>query len=224
MSTRKLNQVNAKLTQGQRTDISDQRMFDATVSLVVQHGTAGTSLKEVGLLAGYSRGLASHRFGSKDSLFSFTLRKLGVLWLKQLKMATGSKVGIAAFEQALEQHYQFCVDAPDYVRTFYTLWFESVNGEGELCAAIKKIHQRRQVDVEQWITDDPNISANVKQRASTIASQFGASVIGIIYFWLSNQDDLGEIKKLHEGLQETMVELLQPHTSAIELGIKKSVN
>ena len=68
-----------RLTQAERTEISDQRMFDATVQLVVEHGPAGTSLKDVGVLAGYSRGLASHRFGSKDKLFSFTLRRLGVM-------------------------------------------------------------------------------------------------------------------------------------------------
>ena len=47
-----------RLTQAERTEISDSRMLDAAVSLIVEHGPAGTSLKEVGMLAGYSRGLA----------------------------------------------------------------------------------------------------------------------------------------------------------------------
>ena len=202
-----------KLTQAERTEISDQHMFDATVRLVVQHGPADTRLKEVGLLAGYSRGLASHRFGSKDSLFSFVLKRLGVVWLTQLKSATGSSVGLVAFQQALDQHYQFCVDAPDYVRTFYTLWFESVNGDGELCNAIRHIHQRRQEDAQDWILSDPNIGSDIKHRAPAIARQFGASVIGIIYFWLSNQEDLTEIKKLHDGLKQTMAQLLSASMS-----------
>ena len=214
MDTAESNNKEMKLTQAERTEISDQRMFDAAVQLVVQHGPVGTSLKEVGLLAGYSRGLASHRFGSKDSLFSFVLRRLGVMWLTQLKRATGSRVGLAAFEQALDQHYQFCVDAPDYVSTFYTLWFESVNGDGELSKAIKNIHQRRQDDAVQWITSAPDIDDEIKQHAPAIARQFGASVIGIIYFWLSDQEDLAEIKKLHDGLKQTMVQLLCATESA----------
>ena len=62
-----------RLTQAERTEISDSRMLDAAVSLIVEQGPAGTSLKEVGMLAGYSRGLAGQRFGSKDALFAFVL-------------------------------------------------------------------------------------------------------------------------------------------------------
>lgn len=197
-----------RLTQAERTEISDQRMFDATVHLVVEHGPAGTSLKDVGVLAGYSRGLASHRFGSKDKLFSFTLHRLGELWLQKLKSATGKRVGVAAVEQALEQHYQFCVEAPDYVRTFYSLWFESVNAESELAASIKNIHRRRHQDMVAWILEDPKISDTVKQHADAIAAQFCASVVGIVYFWLTNPENLAETKGLHDGLKQTMMHLL----------------
>ena len=42
---------NGKLTQAERTEISDNRMLDAAVKLIVDRGPAATSLKEVGLLA-----------------------------------------------------------------------------------------------------------------------------------------------------------------------------
>lgn len=202
-------QAQAKLTQAERTEISDQRMFDATVQLVMEHGPAATSLKDVGVLAGYSRGLASHRFGSKDKLFDFVLRRLGGMWLTQLKTATGDKVGLPAVEQAIEQHYQFCVDAPDYVRTFYTLWFESVNANSELSQTIKGIHKRRFEDVVNWIMDDPSISQSVKDKADTIAEQFSATVVGIVYYWLENPHKTNKIKSLHEGLKNTMTLLLR---------------
>ena len=193
-----------RLTQAERTEISDQKMFDATVQLVVQHGPAGTRLKDVGVLAGYSRGLASHRFGSKDNLFSFTLRRLGDMWLKQLTAATQKHVGITAVEKALDQHYQFCVDAPDYVRTFYKLWFESVNASSVLSDAIKAIHKRRHDDVVTWIECDASLPQEVKLRADDIAGQFAASVVGIVYYWLANPDELSQVRRLHEGLKQTM--------------------
>ena len=77
-----------RLTQAERTEISDQRMFDAAVTLINLHGPAGTSLSDVGVLAGYSRGLASHRFGSKESLFDFVVRRVGDIWLEQLKQCS----------------------------------------------------------------------------------------------------------------------------------------
>lgn len=205
--------IETKLTQAERTEISDQKMFDATIRLVVENGPAGTSLKDVGVLAGYSRGLASHRFGSKDKLFSFTLRRLGELWLEQLKSATGNSVGLQAVENALDQHYEFCASAPDYVRTFYSLWFESVNADSELAKSIKSIHQRRHQDMVDWINSDPTIKLEVKDNADTIAGQFSASVVGIIYFWLTNPNDLLETKKLHDGLKQTMTQLLTSTTT-----------
>ncbi|MFT5135554.1 MAG: AcrR family transcriptional regulator [Arenicella sp.] len=204
------NNSEGRLTQAERTEISDQRMFDATVQLVVENGPAGTSLKEVGVLAGYSRGLASHRFGCKDKLFSFALRRLGELWLYQLKSVTQGLVGLSAVEKALDQHYQYCVDAPDYVRTFYSLWFESVNTDSELSDTIKGIHQRRHQDTVAWINDDSSIDATVKAQADSIAAQFSASVVGIVYYWLNNPENLAETRRLHQGLKHTMTCLLTP--------------
>lgn len=205
-AAKKANDI--RLTQAERTEISDQRMFEATVQLIVQHGTAATNLKDVGVQAGYSRGLAGHRFGNKDRLFSFTVKRLGELWLQQLTKATDGFVGYAAVERALDRHYQFCVDAPDYVRTFYMLWFEVVDAESELAEAIKSIHARRHQDVIEWIDNDPVIADSVKANAAEIANQFSASVIGIIYFWLVYPDDLTNIKMQHQGLKQTMLRLL----------------
>ena len=56
-------------TQAQRTALSDQRMFEVAIELVNERGTAKTTLKDIGEGAGYSRGLASYRFGSKDVFF-----------------------------------------------------------------------------------------------------------------------------------------------------------
>ncbi len=197
-------------TQAERTELSDQKMFDATVQLIVERGPTHTRLTDVGLEAGYSRGLAGHRFGNKDKLFDFVVRQLGEIWLQQLKQATQNKSGLTAIECAIEQHYQFCVDAPNYVFTFYTLWFESVNTDSELRETIQSIHQRRFQDVVNWILNDAEIEESVKRDADFIAGQFSATVIGIVYYWLSNSDKLVETKRLHDGLALTMRRLINP--------------
>lgn len=183
-------------------------MLDAAVSLIVDHGPAATSLKEVGMLAGYSRGLAGQRFGSKDKLFAFVLRQVGDSWIGHLKKATAGKTGLEAIHLALDEHYQFCVEAPDQVRTFYTLWFESVNAGSELDAIIRNIHNRRHQDVVNWISRDPDIHGDIKAQANSIAGQFCASVIGIVYYWLANPDSLNETARLHEDLKKSMTLLI----------------
>ncbi len=213
VAPKKLSESKGSLTQAERTELSDQRMFDATVRLIVERGPENTRLTDVGIEAGYSRGLAGHRFGNKDKLFNFVVLRLGEIWLKQLKKATESLVGLSAIEGAINQHYQFCVDAPDYVHTFYTLWFESVNSDSDLAYTIKNIHQRRFQDVVNWILNDPQVANQVKRDADSIAAQFSASVIGIVYYWLSNPDKLEETKRLHQGLTKTMQVLINRNNS-----------
>lgn len=193
-----------RLTQAERTEISDNRMLDAAVELIVERGPAATSLKEIGLMAGYSRGLAGQRFGSKDKLFAFVLRQVGENWLDHLKESTQQLTGLTAIHTALDEHYKFCVEAPTQVRAFYTLWFESVNAGSELTEIIGNIHKRRHADVKSWVTGDDAIDLATKGRADDIAGQFCASVIGIVYYWLANPDDLNETRELHENLKNTM--------------------
>ena len=179
-------------------------MFDATVRIIVERGVDNTRLTDVGIEAGYSRGLAGHRFGNRDKLFNFVVLRVGDIWLKQLKRVTEGVSGLTAIEQAIEQHYQFCVEAPDYVYTFYSLWFESINTESALSKTIQGIHHRRFQDVVNWVLHDPSIAESVKRDADSIAGQFSAAVIGIIYYWLSNPTKLVETKRLHDGLATTM--------------------
>ena len=199
----------SRRTQAERTEISDRRMFDTAVTLINERGPSGTRLSDVGVLAGYSRGLASHRFGSKDNLFNFVVLRVGDIWLEQLKQATVNQSGFKAIESAVDQHYQFCVEAPAHLRAFYTLWFESVNAQSELSDTIQKIHQRRFQDVVNWVLNDADTSDSEKRDADIIAAQFSASVIGIVYYWLANPKKIKETKRLHEGLKHTMMRLLK---------------
>jgi len=204
-----LSRKNVRPTQAERTEMSDQRMFDAAVMLINKHGPAATKLSDVGVSAGYSRGLASHRFGSKDNLFNFVVLRVGDIWLEQLKQATQNQSGYTAIEKAVDQHYQFCVDAPANLRAFYTLWFESVNAKSELSNTIRKIHQRRFQDVVNWVLNDSNTGDDEKRDADIIAAQFSASIIGIVYYWLANPEKIKETKRLHDGLKHTMMRLLK---------------
>ena len=200
-----------KLTQSERTEISDQKMFDATIKLIVANGPVGTSLKDVGVLAGYSRGLAGYRFGSKQGLFSFVVHAISEKWLQELEKATEGKFGLDAICSATDAHYRFCLDAPVHVRAFYILWFESISPGSKTREIITAVHQRRQRDVINWInrgieTDSIDSVVNVE----AIATQFCSALVGIVYQWLINPDSMNEIEELHNGLKSTMETLLKP--------------
>jgi len=57
-----------KRTQEERRMIAEQRLIESAAGLISQSGLAAVTLAKVGEQPGYSRGLATHRFGSKAGL------------------------------------------------------------------------------------------------------------------------------------------------------------
>jgi len=196
-------------TQAERSALSDARMVDAAVSLIARHGVAGTTLKEVGELAGYSRALAGWRFGTKANLCACVIRTVGEEWLQQLNRAVRGRHGLAAIHAATDAHFRFVRDGADRIRVFYMLWFDSIGPDPELKRVIANVHERRQRDVEAWIAQgiaagDIRPDADVR----TIAAQFCSTLIGIVYQWLVTPEAQKDIRALHEGLKQQMTRAL----------------
>ena len=103
--------VAPSLTQEERTALSDARMADAAVALICERGTAATTLKDVGLSAGYSRGLASYRFGSKAGLWSFLITDIGEDWLAELGGSVAGTRGIETIHAAIDAHGRFLLES-----------------------------------------------------------------------------------------------------------------
>lgn len=198
----------------QRTELSDTRMFNACVRLIVEQGTEKTTLKEVGESAGYSRGLAGSRFKSKTGLFCFVIRRVAEFWLDEMKTATEGRIGYAAISAVTDAHYYFCRTDPMPVRAFYILWFESAGSDTEIQKLVLSIHQRRLQDVESWITtgiEAGELAAGIDARK--VAFHFLTSISGIVYQWLIDLGNEAEIGDSHEQLKQTM-RLLMPVSKA----------
>lgn len=199
----------ARRTQAERSALSDARMLDAAVKLIVERGTAGTTLKDVGELAGYSRGLASARFGSKAALFSFIVKAVGEEWLDALSHAVRDESGLAAICAATDAHYRYVRDGAERIRAFYCLWFDSIGPDAALKQVIANVHDRRQRDVEAWIRqgiEQGTVRADVD--VTEVARQFCAAIIGIVYQWLVAPEAHQLIQDLHTGLKQQMTRAL----------------
>ena len=201
-------------THAERLQLSDSRMFEAAVRLIVEQGTAKTTLKAVGESAGYSRGLAGSRFNSKMGLFCFVIKRVAEFWLAEMKKATNNKSGYAAIYATIDAHHQFNRKTPLPVRAFYILWFESMGLDSEMRDVVAAIHRRRLRDVTEWIEQSVSsgeLSSHIDARA--VAQYFLTSMIGIVYQWLVDPGQEREIESLHENLKETM-RLLLPNKNA----------
>jgi AcrR family transcriptional regulator len=62
-------------TQRERRETSYRRMLDAAVKLIERQGSSRTTLAQIGELSGYSYGLVSHRFGTKEELVRAVTRR-----------------------------------------------------------------------------------------------------------------------------------------------------
>lgn len=198
-------------TQEERSALSDARMAAAAVALLCERGAAATTLKDVGVLAGYSRGLANYRFGSKPGLWAFLVRTIGEAWRTELDEAVAGRTGLEAIHAAVDAHCRFLLDDSERIRAFYILWFDSVGPDAELKADIAGIHERRRTDVETWIHRGiaaGSIRPGADVRA--VAEQFCAAIIGIVYQWLVSPPADARVRQLHAGLKDQMAQVLSP--------------
>ncbi|HEX5193856.1 MAG TPA: TetR/AcrR family transcriptional regulator [Solirubrobacteraceae bacterium] len=209
MTTASARATGTGMTQPERSALSDARMADAAIALICERGAAATTLKDVGLRAGYSRGLASYRFGSKEGLWAFLIRTIGEEWLEQLQRAVDGTSGLDTIHAAVDAHCRFLLESSERIRAFYVLWFESVGPDPALRTVIAGAHARRQRDVEEWITsgiEAGTVRADVDVRS--VAEQFCAAIIGIVYTWLVTPLAHAEVQRLHDGLKQQMTEVL----------------
>lgn len=189
----------------ERTELSDALMLDACINLIIDQGTENTTLKAVGEMAGYSRGLAGARFKSKSGLFSFVIKRVADQWRSEMEKLIEGKIGYEAICAAIDAHYQFCLKTPRSFRAFYMLWFESTGQDTDISRVIVGIHERRLIDVKHWIElgiENNQLSAKID--AESVSRYFLTSMFGIIYQWLLNPVLEREISLLHQQLKSTM--------------------
>lgn len=83
-------------THAQRREEAERRLLDAALAIVAQRGSVRMTLAEVGQAAGYSRGLAAHRFGSKAGLVQALAGYIGEQFGQQRARGVALQPGLAA--------------------------------------------------------------------------------------------------------------------------------
>ncbi|MFN0184812.1 MAG: TetR/AcrR family transcriptional regulator [Aquabacterium sp.] len=83
-------------THAERREAAEQRLLEAAMEIVAQRGSVRMTLAEVGAAAGYSRGLATHRFGSKAGLVHALAGYIGERFGEQRSRGPAVAPGLAA--------------------------------------------------------------------------------------------------------------------------------
>ena len=184
-----MQKATSPLTQAERSALSDTAMLDAALDLVLEHGTEKATLAMIGEAAGYSRGLATYRFGSKAGLYDAMCKSISRNWLEYLTQGVGDKVGIEAMCAALDAIRKFVEDSPREGRVLQILHCSSASPGSEFPDTSIGIHKRQRSDVAEWVRlgqENGEIRADVK--ADDVASQYVSFISGMTYLWLTNSE------------------------------------
>lgn len=196
------------LTQAERTAISDGRMLEAAMALVLERGTHNTTLREVGELAGYSRGLASNRFGSKDELFAELIHVFNERWKKESSALVGSKTGLEAFDAANDSIIDFMNDNSDYIRAMFILYYETVGSSTVMRDRLAEQHAAYRRAIARYISQGI-AEQTIKQTVdpSRVALQYTSFFFGLVYQWLANPDVIEFESALHD-FRDAMIQVI----------------
>jgi AcrR family transcriptional regulator len=187
MLTQEPTLLQGRRTQEERSAMSDQRMLAAAISLIVELGLAGTTLAAIGERAGYSRGLVTHRYGSKARLFGHVHDTVMADWIGRVQAAVGDSVGIAALNRVVDVLLELLQAQPDEIRAMYLLRYASIDPSAEFRANVARAHKAQRRDVQRWIEGGQKAGdIGAKVDAELAAELFCSAVDGIIYRWLVN--------------------------------------
>jgi AcrR family transcriptional regulator len=177
------------MTQAERTGISDGRMIEAAVQLVLKRGTHNTTLKDVGEKAGYSRGLAGIRFGSKERLFNEMAIVYDRRWKETVQAFVGVKRGLAAFSAAVDAVEHFLEEQSEHAKAMYLLYYETIGSNTLIRKRLAGVHTAYNTDVSRWIAE-AKLDGAVRTEISPdrFAVLWSSFVFGLIYQWLVNPE------------------------------------
>ena len=200
-------------TQAERTAISDKAMLDAAIELILEHGTEKTTLQAIGERAGYSRGLATYRFGSKAGLLEEVCKSISRRWLDYLQDWVGDKVGIDAMCVALDAFFLFVSDSPREARVLQILYCAAASPKSEFRQTSVGIHQKQQDDVVVWV-DAGILDGSIRKDtdSKSVAAQYIAYISGMTYLWVISPDSI-DFRKANDDMKLQLKRSLSPLTS-----------
>ncbi|MEM7080387.1 MAG: TetR/AcrR family transcriptional regulator [Pseudomonadota bacterium] len=162
-------------TQEERKAESERRIIRAAVELFAKQGYLKTTLIEVGRAAGYTGGLVSHRFGSKEGLLNAVIDNAGTRFFEdQLRPAIEGE-HIQSAQQALRNYistyFEEVFVRESHIRALYVIMGEGLGSVPEVRPKIAQLNRgmrQRLGDIVRRGIDSGEFGANVDPDAAAV--------------------------------------------------------
>ena len=194
-------------TQAERTAESEERLLRAALKLIGERGYERTTLAAIGEEAGYSRGLVSHRYGSKAGLLGAITEKVVERWdAEHIAPIIGNRAGADALGAALDVVVREAESRPDELRALNVILFDP---NPELRRRFAEMHANLRTTVRRMLEVGLETGAVCKTvDVETHAALFVSTLRGALYQWSLDPEavSLPKIfavfkKQLHEALE-----------------------
>ena len=125
-----------------RSQLSTGRLIDAAAELIAEGGYERMTLVAIGERAGYSHGLVTARFGSKEGLLWALVEKMVDDWRESMLRPTlAGKIGREAVQVMIETLRTSWTRHPARMRTFYILIFQALLPMPTLQERMAELHR-----------------------------------------------------------------------------------
>jgi AcrR family transcriptional regulator len=182
----------------ERSELSTARLLDAAAELIEEGGFEAMTLAAVGERAGYSRGLVTARFGSKDQLLAALVDRITSGWSHRnvLPRTVGrpGRDGILILIDAIRAQAER--DSRG-LRTLYALMFEALGPNVALRTHFVEFHRTMRADLAKLVRRglrDGSVARH--RRPDDEAMLVVAGLRGIAYQWRLDPDGFEPVPAL----------------------------
>jgi AcrR family transcriptional regulator len=184
--------------QRERAERSTKAVLDAASDLIVEGGFQSLTFAAIGNRAGYSRGLVTSRFGSKDGLVEALIDRIVTTWShRNVLPMTKGKSGLDGLLILLDAIRAQADRDPRGLRVLYALMFEAIGPDLKLRSRFALFHASMRDDVAAFVRKgqrDGTVRAAVDAEKEAVFIVAALRVIG--YQWLLDQANFDPVTAL----------------------------
>lgn len=175
-----------------RSEKSTRALIRAAGDLIAEGGYQSMTLATVGERAGYSRSLATARFGSKSKLLEALVDQIVVRWsLEKVDPESADLNGLESLRVLLREIRESYRQNPRTLKVLFALIFEALGPVPELHDRFVKFHQILRTRISSTIRigiEDGSIDSAVDPDKQ--AAMITAQLRGVGYLWQLDPDSL----------------------------------
>lgn len=194
-----------------RTERSTRLLLKAAAEILVEEGINALTLANVGERAGYSRGLVTTRFGSKDNMLHALVHRMTSTWAAaHVEPRMRDRLGLDALLEMLREMRDQIARKPGDVLALQALLFDALNPASAARGPILEYNAELHAMMVKTIVTgkkDGTIRAELDERRE--ASRVLEGIRGIGFHWLLMPGDYDAAESLTH-----LIELTQQHLSA----------